>query len=97
MHGLQANYFRLLLIFGVGIDARGLLLFVGCYGIPKAFTNEDVWDLVRLSNSKQIADALRRSQLLVARVSGVSDAIFPEAYVNVRYICSFVEFIFCKI
>ncbi|KAJ9163986.1 hypothetical protein P3X46_023605 [Hevea brasiliensis] len=53
------------------IDSRGLLLLVGCYGIPKAFTNEDVWDLVRMSNSKQIADVLRRSQVLVARVSDI--------------------------
>ncbi|KAF2311610.1 hypothetical protein GH714_025243 [Hevea brasiliensis] len=60
---------------GVGkssdIDARGLLLLIGCYGIPKGFTNEDIWDLIRLSNSKQIADALRRSPVLVARVSGI--------------------------
>lgn len=60
------------------IDARGLLLLIGSYGIPKSFTNEDVWDLVRLCNSKQIADALRRSRVLVARVSGMHRA-FPLA------------------
>ncbi|KAJ9140064.1 hypothetical protein P3X46_030751 [Hevea brasiliensis] len=66
---------RLIAEGGVGkssdIDARGLLLLIGCYGIPKGFTNEDIWDLIRLSNSKQIADALRRSPVLVARVSGI--------------------------
>ncbi|KDP22503.1 hypothetical protein JCGZ_26334 [Jatropha curcas] len=53
------------------IDARGLLLFVGCFGIPKVFSNEDVWDLIRLSSPKQIADALRRSRFLVARISDI--------------------------
>lgn len=66
---------RLIAEGGVGkasdIDARGLLLFVGCYGIPKVFTNEDVWDLIRLSNPKQIADSLRRSRVLVARASEI--------------------------
>ncbi|XP_050223313.1 protein FRIGIDA [Mercurialis annua] len=53
------------------IDATGLLLFIGCYGIPKVFTSGDVWDLVKLSNSKKISDALKRSHVLVTRVSDI--------------------------
>ncbi|XP_065872031.1 protein FRIGIDA [Euphorbia lathyris] len=59
-------------------DAKGLLLFVGCYGIPKVFTNEDVWHLVRLSNPKQIADSLRRSHVLVKRISDILERMMSN-------------------
>lgn len=49
-------------------DARGLLLLIGCYGIPKAFENEDIKDLIRGSNLKDISGALRRSSHLLARI-----------------------------
>lgn len=52
------------------IDARGLLAFVACFGIPAAFKNEDLKDLIRLSNPKKILDALRRSRVLVPRIAG---------------------------
>lgn len=52
------------------IDARGLILFVGCYGIPSNFRNEDIRDLIRLSNPREIMHALRQSRGLVKRVSG---------------------------
>lgn len=49
-------------------DANGLLLLIGCYGIPKAFENEDIKDLIRSSNLKDISGALRRSRNLLARI-----------------------------
>lgn len=52
------------------IDARGLLFFIAGFGIPNVFKNEDVWNLVRLSNPREISHALRQSQVLLKRVSG---------------------------
>lgn len=54
------------------IDARGLLLLLACFGIPTYFRNEDLRDLIRLSSPKKVADALRRSRFLLARVPGNS-------------------------
>ncbi|XP_057464648.1 protein FRIGIDA-like [Actinidia eriantha] len=50
------------------VDARGLLLLIGCFGIPKIFRNEDVKDLIWASNAGAIRDALRRSSILLARI-----------------------------
>ncbi|PSR96810.1 Protein FRIGIDA like [Actinidia chinensis var. chinensis] len=50
------------------VDARGLLLLIGCFGIPKVFRNEDVKDLIRASNAGEICDALRRSSVLLAKI-----------------------------
>ncbi|XP_043707237.1 protein FRIGIDA-like isoform X2 [Telopea speciosissima] len=50
------------------MDARGLLLFVGCYGIPAVFEYKDLNNLFRLSTPREIADALRRSRFLLERV-----------------------------
>lgn len=52
------------------IDARGLILFVGCFGIPVSFRNEEIRDLVRLSNPREIMQALRQSPGLVKKVLG---------------------------
>ncbi|KAK1363939.1 hypothetical protein POM88_039500 [Heracleum sosnowskyi] len=49
-------------------DARGLLLLIGCYGIPKPFENEDIKDLMRCCYLKDISGALRRSRHLLARI-----------------------------
>jgi len=53
------------------IDARGLILFVAGFGIPAAFRDEDICNLVSVSNNREIFDALRQSQLLLKRVSGI--------------------------
>ncbi|XP_043725435.1 protein FRIGIDA-like isoform X2 [Telopea speciosissima] len=50
------------------MDARGLLLFISCYGIPSVFGYQDLSDLIRLSSPREIADALRRSCFLLERV-----------------------------
>lgn len=51
-------------------DARGLLLLIGCYGIPRAFEIEDIKDLIRACTIKDISGALRRSHHLLARIPG---------------------------
>lgn len=53
------------------IDARGLLLFLASFGIPTVFTNDDLRDLLRSSNSKGISNALRRSHGLFTRIPGM--------------------------
>ncbi|CAL5375458.1 unnamed protein product [Camellia sinensis] len=53
------------------IDGRGLLLLIGCFGIPGAFTNDDIKDLVRAGRAREIADVLRRSHVLLARIPEV--------------------------
>lgn len=51
-------------------DARGLLLFIASFGIPSVFKNEDIAHLLRLSNWKEIDDALRRSPFLRSQILG---------------------------
>lgn len=53
------------------IDARGLLLFLASFGIPTVFTNDDLRDLLRSSNSKGISNALRRSRALFTCIPGM--------------------------
>ncbi|XP_022967688.1 protein FRIGIDA [Cucurbita maxima] len=53
------------------IDARGLLLFLASFGIPTVFTNNDLRDLLRSSNSKGISNALRRSHGLCTRIPDI--------------------------
>ncbi|XP_027169073.1 protein FRIGIDA [Coffea eugenioides] len=53
------------------IDARGLLFFLGCFGIPAGFRNDDFRDLVRAGNVKEIAGVLKRSSVLVTKFSDI--------------------------
>lgn len=52
-------------------DARGLLLFIASFGIPSVFKAEDIAHLLRLSNWKEIGDAIPRSPFLRARIPDV--------------------------
>ncbi|MCI40717.1 protein FRIGIDA-like, partial [Trifolium medium] len=58
---------------GVGaateMDARGLILFLACFGIPHDFRNEEIVNLVLLSKPGEISHALRNSVVLSRRVS----------------------------
>lgn len=63
------------------IDARGLVLFIACYGIPIDFLNEDVWNLVRLSNPREISKALRQSQALLMRVTDIAEVMMKRGKV----------------
>ncbi|KAJ9567873.1 hypothetical protein OSB04_003839 [Centaurea solstitialis] len=53
------------------IDARGLLLFISGFGIPNVFKNEDIRDLIRVSNVKKISSALCRSTILIQKIQVV--------------------------
>ncbi|KAF3622372.1 putative midasin-like [Capsicum annuum] len=50
------------------MDARGLLLLIGCFGIPKEFLDRDVRHLVNGSGARGIAGVLRRSSDLVEKI-----------------------------
>lgn len=58
------------------MDARGLLLLIGCFGIPQIFHDEDVRDLIRVSNIREISTALRKSNVLMAKIPGPSSLHF---------------------
>ncbi|CAL0305232.1 unnamed protein product [Lupinus luteus] len=62
----------------VEIDARGLLLLIVGFGISNLFTNEDVLNLVRLSNPGQISQALRKSPTLLKRASVMAEALMKR-------------------
>ncbi|KAL6955683.1 hypothetical protein U1Q18_042458 [Sarracenia purpurea var. burkii] len=60
------------------IDARGLLLFVGCFGIPSTFKNEDIRNLIQVSNPEEISDSLRRSSVLLARIPKILEEMMEN-------------------
>ncbi|MBA0761741.1 hypothetical protein Gotri_024339 [Gossypium trilobum] len=53
------------------VDARGLLLFVAGFGIPKVFRIEDLGNLLRLCNLRAISDALKASPVLPDKMPGI--------------------------
>lgn len=53
------------------IDARGLLMFIGCFGIPPIFKIENFRDLIRAGNVKEISGVLKRSSVLMTKISGL--------------------------
>ncbi|KAH0705700.1 hypothetical protein KY285_012202 [Solanum tuberosum] len=57
------------------MDARGLLLLIGCFGIPQIFYNEDVRDLIRVSNIREISTALRRSNVLMEKIPEIIEGM----------------------
>lgn len=65
------------------MDARGLLLLIGCFGIPGGFSNEDIRDLL-LANpfKKNMSGALTRSSVFMAKITG------PIFISSVSYICA---------
>ncbi|KAG6524617.1 hypothetical protein ZIOFF_014552 [Zingiber officinale] len=50
------------------VDALGLVLFVGSFGIPQVFGCRDLYELLRLSNLKKKADVLRNSAILCQKM-----------------------------
>nr|KYP69509.1 Protein FRIGIDA [Cajanus cajan] len=63
------------------VDARGLVLFVAGFGIPDVFRDDDVFNLVRLSNVKEISDALCKSKPFLKRVSDIADGMMKKGMV----------------
>ncbi|XVF08554.1 hypothetical protein REPUB_Repub07fG0013200 [Reevesia pubescens] len=57
------------------VDARGLLLFVACFGIPKVFLSEDLGNLLRLCNLRAISNALKGSPLLLDKLPDIIEAM----------------------
>ncbi|XVE63811.1 hypothetical protein DITRI_Ditri07aG0050500 [Diplodiscus trichospermus] len=57
------------------VDARGLLLFVACFGIPKVFQIEDLGKLLRLCNLRAISDALKGSPELPDKMPAIIEAM----------------------
>nr|AIN75611.1 FRIGIDA [Dimocarpus longan] len=53
------------------IDARGLLLFIACFGIPDVFKDEDIRDLIIVSNISQIAHLLKHSPMLAPKIPDI--------------------------
>lgn len=53
------------------IDARGLLFFVACFGVPALFKVEDIRDLVIAANAKEIVSVLQKSHALMSKISGL--------------------------
>ncbi|MBA0703642.1 hypothetical protein Golax_015952, partial [Gossypium laxum] len=51
-------------------DAKGLLLFVACFGIPEVFSNEDLEVLFKLANLSGISDAVKCSPFLPGKIPG---------------------------
>ncbi|XP_059285483.1 protein FRIGIDA-like isoform X1 [Lycium ferocissimum] len=57
------------------MDARGLLLLIGCFGIPEIFINEDVRDLIRVSKMREISSALRKSNVLMEKIPEIIEGM----------------------
>lgn len=67
------------------IDARGLILFIGSFGVPSAFRRDDVISLILLSHPREIVDALKRSCHIFPRVSGMSGIQLMESLLLIKF------------
>ncbi|KAK4375912.1 hypothetical protein RND71_006589 [Anisodus tanguticus] len=63
------------------IDARGLLLFIGCFGIPDKFKNKNIGNLLQVSNLNWISDAIRRSNVLMGKIPEIIDEMLANKMV----------------
>ncbi|KAL3631766.1 hypothetical protein CASFOL_024750 [Castilleja foliolosa] len=52
-------------------DARGLLLFVSCFGFPNSFLRGDIRDLLCAANAREIVGVLRLSRLLMYKITDI--------------------------
>nr|XP_004235866.1 inactive protein FRIGIDA [Solanum lycopersicum] len=61
------------------MDARGLLLLIGCFGIPGAFSNEDIRDLFLASPfKKNISCSLTRSNVFMAKITEIIEGMVNQ-------------------
>ncbi|KAL3818452.1 hypothetical protein ACJIZ3_004357 [Penstemon smallii] len=60
------------------VDARGLLLFVACFGIPTSFKREDIRDLVLGANTKEIVGVLKNSQVLMNKIPEIVEGFMKN-------------------
>lgn len=63
------------------IDARGLLLFVACFGIPALFRVEDIRDLVIAGNAKEIVGVLQKSHVLMSKIQEIVEEMMKKKMV----------------
>ncbi|XVE56465.1 hypothetical protein DITRI_Ditri04bG0012200 [Diplodiscus trichospermus] len=57
------------------VDARGLLLFVACFGIPEAFQSEDLGNLLHSCDLRSISDALKGSPMLLHKMPDIIETM----------------------
>ncbi|WMV22011.1 hypothetical protein MTR67_015396 [Solanum verrucosum] len=61
------------------MDARGLLLLTGCFGIPGEFRNEDIRDLLLASPfKKNMSGALTRSNVFMAKITEIIEGMVNQ-------------------
>ncbi|KAI3455188.1 hypothetical protein Pfo_011851 [Paulownia fortunei] len=60
------------------IDARGLLLFVACFGIPASFKREDIRDLVIAADAKEIMGVLQKSHVLMNKIPEIVEGMMKN-------------------
>ncbi|XP_075082494.1 protein FRIGIDA-like [Nicotiana tabacum] len=72
------------------IECRGLLLLIGCFGIPQAFTNKDIKDLLHQSYIKMISASLRRSSFLMAKIPEIIEGMLKQ-----NMVVEAVHFVYC--
>ncbi|MCD7458163.1 hypothetical protein HAX54_037428 [Datura stramonium] len=61
------------------MDARGLLLLIGCFGIPGGFRNEDIRDLLLASPfKKNMSGALTRSNVFMAKIPEIIEGMVKQ-------------------
>ncbi|CAN4088642.1 unnamed protein product [Withania somnifera] len=61
------------------MDARGLLLLIGCFGIPRGFRNEDIRDLLRASPfKKNMSGFLTRSNVFMAKIPEIIEGLVNQ-------------------
>ncbi|KAA3458187.1 protein FRIGIDA-like [Gossypium australe] len=56
-------------------DAKGLLLFVACFGIPEVFSNEDLGVLFKLASLSGISDAVKCSPFLPGKIPDIIESM----------------------
>ncbi|KAK5817646.1 protein FRIGIDA-like [Gossypium arboreum] len=56
-------------------DAKGLLLFVACFGIPEVFSNEDLGVLFKLTKLSGISDAVKYSPFLHGKIPDIIESM----------------------
>ncbi|XP_074588779.1 protein FRIGIDA-like isoform X2 [Curcuma longa] len=73
------------------VDALGLVLFLGSFGIPQVFGCRDLYGLLRSSNLKRKADVLRNSAILCQKMPDIiNEMLSKEMNIEaVELICAF--------
>ncbi|XP_047329125.1 protein FRIGIDA [Impatiens glandulifera] len=60
------------------LDARGLLLLICCFGLPKTFKNDDIRGLIKAIKTREMDDLLRKSAVLAKRIPGIIEGLLKN-------------------